>query len=122
MNTLAINPIFNNLRKIKENNKNTLWVNAFDDKYAEVYKPILTAFKNELQRLYESDLEFFSSKLVHYLVGYNDFYKIIKKKKKLEIQAQNLNYFRQNHLICYSSIGDLRHLQRLNFFWRFVQK
>lgn len=85
-----IYPIFENLSTIRSNDKTTLWDDVFSDKFKEVYIPILEAFKKEMLLLQKNDKDEFASKLVSYLVGRNDFYKLIKSKNKLEIQAFNM--------------------------------
>jgi len=87
----GILPIFNRLQLIRKTNNMTLWSEAFDDKYAEVYKPILESFKGEVVRMSKKDPRNFAKDFVHYLIGYNDFYKIIKGKKKIEIHGYNIN-------------------------------
>ena len=85
-----ISPIFNNLRDIRKNDKTTKWDEIFSDKDSEVYVPILEAFRKEILLLQDKDKSEFASKLISYLVGRNDFYKLIKSKNKLEIQAFNM--------------------------------
>jgi len=87
----SILPIFNQLQTIRKNDKTTRWSEAFDDKILQVYKPILQAFKAEVNDMAQEDPRNFANKFVHYLIGYNDFYKIIKGKKKIEIHGFNIN-------------------------------
>ncbi len=84
-------PIFDQLQTIRNINKTTRWSEAFDNKIIRVYKPILEAFKSEVQKMSKDDPQNFANKFVHYLIGYNDFYKIIKGKKKIEIHGFNIN-------------------------------
>jgi hypothetical protein len=56
-----------------------------------VYLPILNAFRKELIRLDKENPNIIAENLVHYLVGNKDFYKVIKGKKQVEIQAYNLH-------------------------------
>ena len=61
-----------------------------DNKEDDIYIPILKAFKKEL--LHVDDLyNDTASKLVKYLVGKYDFYKVIKGNNKLEIHAFNMD-------------------------------
>lgn len=85
-----ITPVFDKLQSIRKSDKNTKWDDVFTDKYKEVYTPILEAFKKEIFLLQKLDETEFASKLISYLVGNQDFYKLIKSKKKLEIQAFNM--------------------------------
>lgn len=72
-------PIFNELKQIKtdarEHNSKALW-SDIPDKAERYYKPILTAFMNELRRLADENKEV-PAKLIHYLMGKYDFYKVI---------------------------------------------
>jgi hypothetical protein len=86
-----INVVFSMLSKIRTANKKAKWGEVFDDKNEQIYKPVLKAFRTEILSLQEKDSDNFASNLVQYLVGNNDFYKIIKSKIKVEIQAFNLN-------------------------------
>jgi len=86
-----INEVFSLLTSIRKNDNTTIWNDEFEDIFAQIYKPVLKAFKKEMLRLQNLDPENFASKLVQYLVGKDDFYKILKSKRKVEIQAFNLN-------------------------------
>ena len=86
-----INIVFSMLTKIRIENKSAKWDEVFDDKNEQIYKPVLKAFRKEILSLQDKDSDNFASNLVQYLVGNNDFYKIIKSKRKVEIQAFNLN-------------------------------
>lgn len=86
-----INVVFSMLSKIRAENRQTKWDEIFDDKNEQIYKPVLKAFRKEILFLQDKDSDNFASNLVQYLVGNNDFYKIIKNKRKVEIQAFNLN-------------------------------
>ncbi len=59
--------------------------------HKKIYVPLLKAFKSELERLDVENPEIVPQKLVEYLIGNKDFYKIIKGKNKVEIQAYNLH-------------------------------
>lgn len=84
----VVNPIFARLRNLK--NDNTAWRDMFD-KEDSVYFPIVEAFINELNRAYNADTTM-PSRLISYLLGTNDFYKVvaIDKKQHTEFQAFNL--------------------------------
>jgi len=85
-----VTPIFKNLEKIrKESNATKKW-NEIGDYHSSVYVPVLNAFVRELKALYEKD-DTVASKLVSYLIGNKDFYKVIKSKNSVEIQAYNMN-------------------------------
>lgn len=76
----AIAPVFN----ILSSNEYTFW-RDMPNKHEDIYIPILHAFIDEV--LDQAD----PSKLTHYLLGYNDFYKIIKENNHVEIQSFNIN-------------------------------
>lgn len=61
------------------------------DYHISVYVPILDAFKKELLKLDKDNPGIVAQRLVEYLVGTQDFYKVIKGKNKVEIQAYNLH-------------------------------
>jgi len=84
-----IMPIFSFLEEMKNSDKDTKW-SSIANKSNTVYVPILNAFKKELERLNYKNPEIVPGKLVRYLIGNNDFYKIIKGKNKVEIHAFNL--------------------------------
>ncbi len=85
-----IDPIFTPLKKIKIDSRSTQKWSTLPSKENDIYVPILNAFKKELYRLYRSSPNRVASALVAYLVGTKDFYKVIKGKNQVEIQAYNL--------------------------------
>jgi len=85
-----IKPIFDMLAGLKAKNKSTKWT-SIENMHQVVYIPILNAFKNELLRLDNENPNIVAENLVQYLIGNEDFYKVIKGNKKVEIQAYNLN-------------------------------
>ncbi|EKF55585.1 restriction endonuclease (HaeIII) [Galbibacter marinus] len=85
-----VNVVFNRLSEIRKHDNTTKWDEVIQDKYQEVYKPILEAFKKEMLALEKQAPDNFAQNLILYLVGNKDFYKVIKGKKKVEIQAFNL--------------------------------
>lgn len=84
----AVTPIFGKLSKLRRHG--IAW-NDIRDKENTVYVPLLNAFKNELERAYRQNPAI-SKRLVSYLLGVRDFYKVvaIDKKKITEIQSFNL--------------------------------
>ena len=85
----SISPIF--IRLIEYRKRAAVW-NEMTDKVDSVYKPLLDAFIEELRRLDEAYPEEIPMELVRYLLGRNDFYKVIAmdSKKITKIQAYNL--------------------------------
>ncbi len=72
-------PLFTELQNMRNNaranNTKALW-NDLTDKSERYYKPILQSFMYELQRLSNQNSDV-PSRLVNYLLGRNDFYKVI---------------------------------------------
>ena len=85
-----IKPIFTWLDELKKKDKSTKWT-SIENMHQRVYIPILDAFRKELLRLDKEYPKSVAENLVQYLIGTNDFYKVIKGNKKVEIQAYNLN-------------------------------
>ena len=86
----TITPIFKNLEKIRKESKATRKWNELGNYHSSVYLPILNAFIKELRALDENNKNI-ASNLVSYLIGNKDFYKVIKSKNSVEIQAYNIN-------------------------------
>ncbi len=86
-----INPIFDRLANIRRESKATAVWSALGDYHTAVYIPILNAFKKELLRLDRENPKVVARKLVEYLIGNQDFYKVIKGGNKVEIQSYNLH-------------------------------
>jgi len=84
-----IKPIFDMLANLKANDKSTKWT-SIENMHEVVYVPILNAFRKELLRLDKANPNIVAENLVQYLIGNEDFYKVIKGNKKVEIQAYNL--------------------------------
>lgn len=64
---------------------------SLGDYHSTIYLPILKAFQAELLALSNQHPSQVAQKLVEYLIGNQDFYKVIKGKNKVEIQAYNLH-------------------------------
>ena len=84
-----ISGVFEKLRN--EKSKGTKW-SEIDSKELTVYKPVLDAFKKELIAIDENNHNKVPQELVKYLIGRNDFYKVIAKENNrlTEVQAYNL--------------------------------
>ncbi|HXU27020.1 MAG TPA: HaeIII family restriction endonuclease, partial [Bacteroidia bacterium] len=85
-----IKPIFDNLAKLRTASKATQKWATLGDYHTSVYVPVLNAFKKELERLDKKNPGIVSERLIEYLIGNKDFYKVIKGNKEVEIQAYNL--------------------------------
>ena len=70
--------IFDKLKIDKRNNKK--W-SEYVDKETVIYKPLLTAFMDEIKRVYKVNASI-PQKMVEYLIGTNDYYKIVSYDKK----------------------------------------
>lgn len=86
-----IEPIFSSLAKLRTASKSTQKWETLGDYHTSVYVPVLNAFKSELLRLDNENPGIVAERLVKYLIGNQDFYKVIKGKSKVEIQAYNLH-------------------------------
>lgn len=85
-----IKPIFDNLAKLRTISKATQKWDTLGNYHDSVYIPVLNAFRRELLRLDSENSEIVAKRLIEYLIGRQDFYKVIKGKNKVEIQAYNL--------------------------------
>ncbi len=84
----AVVPLFEQMRSRKK--RNQLW-RDIPDKEDRFYVPILHAFNLEMQRIYAMDKDNVPKNLLHYLLGYYDFYKVAKENGKAVIQSFNIN-------------------------------
>ncbi len=85
-----IKPVFDNLARLRTGSKATQKWDTLSDYHTSVYVPILDAFKKELLRLDKENSGVVAKHLIEYLIGNQDFYKVIKGISKVEIQAYNL--------------------------------
>lgn len=87
----SVKPIFDNLIQLRKESNATMKWSALGDYHSSVYVPVLNAFKEELIKLDEENPGVVAQALIQYLIGNQDFYKVIKGKNKVEIQAYNLH-------------------------------
>lgn len=73
-----VKPIFDRLKTEKEEGKK--W-SELPDKEDGVYIPLLKSFMDEVNRAYKSDASM-PEKMVEYLIGTNDYYKVVSHDKK----------------------------------------
>ncbi len=83
----AVMPIFEFLKEKKS--KVTKW-SELEDKENDVYVPLLRAFMDEILRTSEMDSSF-PRRMVEYLLGEYDFYKVISVDSKCETDIQPFN-------------------------------
>lgn len=86
----AVALIFGRLEKLRKESSATKKWSEIGDYHSEIYVPILDAFIKELKDISRKDHNV-PTKLVSYLIGNKDFYKVIKSKNSVEIQAYNMN-------------------------------
>jgi len=88
--------VFTPLRKIRdksaEEGRRALW-SEIPDKEDRCYIPVLKAFMKELRRLDQENPGEIPERLIRYLIGRNDFYKVIMNDKRqfTQIEAININ-------------------------------
>jgi len=83
----AISPIFDELAEIRMNSsRQALWSEQQDvaDRF---YWPLLNAFEQEIKRIQSTKI---SENFIKYLVGNNDFYKVVSRDNGVTIQGFNL--------------------------------
>lgn len=74
----SVRPIFNMLNDEKDNG--TKW-SEIEEKNQRVYVPLLQAFIDEVNRAYKDD-NTMPRKMIEYLIGIEDYYKIVSKDSK----------------------------------------
>ena len=74
----AVEPVFDMLKIEKE--KGTRW-SEIENKNQKVYIPLLQAFMDEVHRAYGED-KAMPGKMIEYLIGIEDYYKIVSKDNK----------------------------------------
>lgn len=84
----VIRPIFTRLQSLKE--EKVAW-HDMSDKEDSVYFPIVDAFIKELNRAYETDRTI-PARLISYLLGIRDFYKVVAVDKKQLTEFQSFNF------------------------------
>jgi len=88
----TVTPIFDKLRTIREKSSATALWSDIDDKADKYYAPVLRAFMEELCRLDAANPLTVPEKLIRYLIGKNDFYKVItdSARKTTRVEAINI--------------------------------
>ena len=85
-----IKPVFDMLASLRAMDRSTKWT-SIENMHQVVYVPVLDAFRKELLKLDKENPNIVAENLVQYLIGNEDFYKVIKGNRKVEIQAYNLS-------------------------------
>jgi len=86
----TIDLLFNELREMRDNGQ--LW-RDINNKERRFYIPLLRAFMEELKRLDIANPGIVPERLLHYLLGRNDFYKVITHDRRRVTQVQSFNIF-----------------------------
>lgn len=85
-----IRPLFDKLEKIRnDSNRSALWQDL-SNKEEDYYKPLLKAFMKELKNLAEIHQDV-PKKLIRYLIGEYDFYKIITNDRQETTKLEAIN-------------------------------
>ena len=90
----AIRPTFANLRELKS--RGVLWSEMPIEEKKNVYWRVLDAFALELQSVVNSDEPDLGENLIKYLIGQQDYYKVISRPKQVEIFG--FNFFKTLNL------------------------
>lgn len=85
---LKILPLFEELKKRRKNGEN--W-KEISDKKQRYYLPVLEAFHSELETLFKNHSDVVAKKLVKYLLGKYDYYKVIKENGEVKIMSFNID-------------------------------
>lgn len=89
----SVSEIFGNIRNMMKENRDRnhvlLW-SEIPNKIDSFYVPLLGSFEKEICRIV-SENKNVPSLLLEYLLGKNDFYKVMKYSKKVTIQGYNLH-------------------------------
>jgi hypothetical protein len=87
-------PLFSELREIRDTSKKegspALW-NSVAQKAEKYYIPVLQAFMDELNQIDRENPKCVPELLVHYLLGKNDFYKVITDDKNRTTRVEAVN-------------------------------
>lgn len=90
----AVKKVFTPLRKMRDDSKlqgsPAQW-DIIGDKEAKCYIPVLEAFMSELHRLDVTYPGEIPARLIKYLIGINDFYKVIMNDKKRFTMIESIN-------------------------------
>lgn len=90
----AVRPLFAELASMKNESGGTKLFNELENIGRDYYLPILEAFSAELLRVMGPDAvdsQRAAAAFVHYIIGRNDFYKIMNLKTHTEIQGFNFD-------------------------------
>jgi hypothetical protein len=83
-----ISPLFDELAEMRS--EKILWENV-SQKAERFYAPLLEAFMVELSRLDRENPDTIAERLIHYLIGRNDFYKVITNDSRKVTRVEGMN-------------------------------
>ena len=88
----VVNPVFEELKDIQvSSDKQALWA-KLPNKAFDYYEPVLASFTRELTLLNAGpQASQVSSSLARYVIGHEDFYKVIVRAREVKIMAFNFN-------------------------------
>lgn len=86
-----IRSIFLKVSQYRDNNKINLW-RDIPNKQQEIYYPAMVAVSGLFERVYKANSAGFCSNLLHYLIGKDDFYKVILNRKEHQVQIEAFNF------------------------------
>lgn len=88
----VVRPVFEDLKEIQAaSEKTALWA-KLPNKSFDYYEPVLASFTNELEYLNNGpQASQVSSSLARYVIGNEDFYKVIVRPTEVKIMAFNFN-------------------------------
>ncbi len=84
----AVRPVFNRMEGMR---RNGVLFKDVPDKEPSIYLPVLTAFQDEFERLCEAYGSRFISRVFRYLIGRQDFYKVVQEQDAVIVRSFNLN-------------------------------
>lgn len=84
-----INPLFDELSELKHKKAHWSGIEMKDERF---YVPLLNAFLEEMEEIYKKNPSEVAENLLHYLLGKNDFYKVIAHttNKTTEVKPFNM--------------------------------
>lgn len=84
----AVRPVFNRMEEMR---RDGMLFKDVPEKASSLYLPVLTAFQDEFGRLCESYNSRFITRVFQYLIGRQDFYKVVQEHDAVVVQSVNLN-------------------------------
>jgi hypothetical protein len=89
----AIDPLFDELSDMRRGSNGAAKWSDVDDKAGRFYVPMLRAFLDELRRLDNEHPQLIPERLIRYLIGRHDFYKIITNDARRTTRVEGVNLY-----------------------------